>query len=111
MENSYKKEPVKIISADIRLENRKNKTNLTVTMDFMLENKETEHITVDFVNSNLRFFNFVNILMHVVEVKRWSQLAGKKVFVYYDRNAIYRISNIKDDRLFLDFSSFFHVDC
>ncbi|HNZ58227.1 MAG TPA: hypothetical protein PLX88_03410 [Syntrophorhabdaceae bacterium] len=111
MESNYKKELVKIISADIRTENRKNKANLTITMDFLLENKETEHITIDFIYSNLRFFNFINILMHVVEVKRWSQLAGKRVFVHYDRNAIYRIGNVKDDRLFLDFSSFFHVDC
>ena len=43
MESNYKKELVKIISADIRTENRRNKANLTITMDFLLENKETEH--------------------------------------------------------------------
>jgi hypothetical protein len=111
MENTYKKVLAKIVSVDINLTTRKNKTNLTVTMDFLLEHEKTEHVTIDFANSSLRFFNFLNILLHVVEVKKWSQLAGEKVFVLYDKNSIYRICNAKDDKLFLDFSEFFHVDC
>ena len=69
------------------------------------------HVTIDFAGSNLRFFDFVQTLLHVVNVKKWSQLAEEKVFVLYDKNSIYRISNVKDDKLFLDFSEFFHVDC
>ena len=111
MENSYRKELARIESADIRLENGKNKTNLFVTMSFLFENKKTEHVTIDFANSSLRFFNFLNILFHVVEVKKWSHLAGEKVFALYDKNSIYRICHVKDDKLFLDFSEFFHVDC
>ena len=111
MENNYRKVLAKIASADIKLENRKSKTNLVITMDFLLENAKAEHITVNFANSNLRFFNFVHILLHLVKVKKWSQLAGEKVFVLYEKNVIYRICNAKDDKLFLDLSEFFRVDC
>ena len=111
MENPYRKVHAKISSVDIKLENRKSKANLNVTMGFLLENEKTEHVTIDFANSSLRFFNFVNILLHVVEVKKWSQLAGEKVFVLYDKNTIFKICNEKDDKLFLDFLEFFHVDC
>ena len=111
MENTYRKVLAKISSVDINLATRKNKTDLTITMSFLLENEKTEHVTIDFANSSLRFFNFINILLHVVEVKKWSQLAGEKVFVLYDKNSIFRICNEKDDKLFLDFLEFFHVDC
>ena len=111
MENTHRKVSAKISSVDIKLENRKSKASLNVTMGFLLENKKTEHVTIDFANSSIRFFNFINILLHVVEVKKWSQLAGEKVFVLYDKNSIFRICNEKDDKLFLDFLEFFHVDC
>jgi hypothetical protein len=111
MENPYRKVLAKIISVDIKLENRKSKASLNVTMGFLLENEKTEHITIDFANSSFRFYNFVNILLHVVEVKKWSQLTGEKVFVLYDKNSVFRICNEQDDKLFLDFLEFFHVDC
>ena len=103
MENAHRKVSAKISLVDIKLENRKSKASLNVTMSFLLENKKTEHVTIDFANSSIRFFNFINILLHVVEVKKWSQLAGEKVFVLYDKNSIFRICNEKDDKLFLDF--------
>ena len=111
MENPRKKVSARISSADISLAVRNNKTDLTITMSFLLENKKTEHVTIDFANSSLRLFNFINILLHVVDVKKWSQLTGGKVFVLYDKNSIFRICNEKDDKVFLDFLEFFHVDC
>ena len=111
MEELYRKVLAKIVSVDINLVTGKNKTNLTITVSFLLENEKKEHITIDFANSNLRFVNFINIFFHVVEVKKWSQLAGEKVFILYNKGSIYRICNEKDDKLFLDFLEFFHVDC
>ncbi len=111
MENSYRKELAKIASIDINLANKNDKAYLTITMDFIMKNKKPEHITINFANSSLRLFSFVNILFHVVEVKKWSQLVGKKAFVLYDKDSIYRICNEKDNKLFLDFVDFFHVDC
>ena len=111
MENTYRKELAKIVSVDINLVARKNKTDLTITMDFLLEHEKPEQITIDFANSSLRFFNFVNILLHVVEVKKWSQMTGQIVFVLFDKNSIFRICNAKDNKPFLDFLEFFEVDC
>jgi len=111
MENTYGKVLAIISSADINLATRKNKTDLTITMSFLLENKKTEHVTINFANSSLRFINFINILLHVVGVKKWSQMTGEKVFLLYDNNSIFRIYNAKDNKLFLDLSEFFHVDC
>jgi hypothetical protein len=111
MEDEYKKVLAKITSVDIKVRNKQNRTNLAVTIDFLLEKNKKEHVTFDFAQSNLRFFNFINILLHIVRVDKWSKLAGETVFVFYDKNSIYRICNAKDDKLFLDFQEFFNVDC
>ena len=106
-----KKIAVKIASTDIMLKKKENKTNLVITIDFLIEKNKTKYITIDFAQSNLRFINFVNILLNVVAVNKWSELAGKKVFVLFDKNSIYRICNTENDKLFLDFQEFFDVDC
>lgn len=111
MENDYIKVLAKIASVDIKTENKKNRINLAVTMSFILENKETERITIDFSQSGMRLFNFVNILFHVSGVSRWSQLTGANVSILHDKKSIYRICNTNDDKLFLDLIEFFDVDC
>jgi hypothetical protein len=111
MEESFRTVLAKIASVDIKVEKKKGRTSLVVIMAFALEKGKTEHVTLDFAHSNLRFFNFVTILLHVVAVNKWSKLAGEKVFVLWDEKSIYRISNARDEKLFLDFAEFFDVDC
>ncbi len=111
MENSRRKELVKKASVDINLKAENGKDNLIVTISFFSKNKKHEHISIEFKNSHLRLFNFISMLLHVVEVEKWSQLSGEAMCAFYDKNVIYRICSVKDEKLFLDFSEFFHVDC